>query len=365
MGGPAPIMLDLRGAFLGPNGPALVERHQRYGLALAEACGDPSAALAVAVPSRRAMDPGPSEDCAGVRLIRGIPQGHSRFWRQGRVPGMTERPTLWIASDPFTTGPLQLAAACRNRSRLQVQTHGDFGMSPAAPRLGIETAKSRVAARVLARADSVRAVSQMQVEALIVRFKLNPDRVFVAPVPLDVAFTETPTTVAPREPRILFVGRLHQERGLGLWAQSASLIARRNPGVAFDIVGSGPEEEVFRALLADVPDVTWHGTLSPSKVAALMGQSQVLLSTPPTESYGRSLSEALCMGLSVAATRTTGSRRLIDEVGVLLGDTPGELAEAVDTLLKSSPQSTESARFRQTQKTRDNEAIATLVRSWI
>lgn len=365
MGGPAPIMLDLRGAFLGANGPALMQRHRRYGLALAEVSGDPSAALAVAVPSRRAMEPGPSADCAGVRLIKGIPQGHPRFWKRGLVPGMTERPTLWIASDPFTTGPLQLAAAQRNRSRLQVQTHGDFGMSPAAPLLRIETAKSRVAARVLARADSVRAVSQMQAEALIARFKLNPDRVFVAPVPLDVAFTETPTTVAPREPRILFVGRLHKERGLGLWAQSASLIARRNPGVAFDIVGSGPEEEVFRALLADVPDVTWHGTLSPSKVAALMARSRVLLSTPPLESYGRSLSEALCMGLMVTATRTKGAQRLADEVGVLFGDTPRELAEAVETLLESSPQSTESAKFRQTQRTRDIEAITTLVRSWL
>ncbi len=71
------------------------------------------------------------------------------------------------------------------------------------------------------------------------------------------------------------------------------------------------------------------------------------------------------MGLSVAATRTTGARRLISEVGVLLGDTPEELAEAVETHLESHPPKAESARFRQNQKTRDLEAITTLVRSWL
>ena len=298
-------------------------------------------------------------------MVSGIPQGNPRFWAVGRPADMREAPTLWIAGDPFTTGPLQLAAARRTRSRLQVQAHGDFGIDSGTSTSRYQAAKLRVAQGVLARADSVRAVSDAQAESLMRRFKINPSRVFVAPVPLDVAFTEASYVGVEREPRVLFVGRLHEERGLNLWAQTAALIARRHPDVAFDIVGSGPAEATFRSLLAGVPNIRWHGSLPPSQVAALMGRSRVLLSTPPSESYGRSLSEALCMGLSVVATRTTGALRLDDSKGVVVADKAPELAEAVSVALEDSHPLSGSEKFRRTQRIRDEAAIDALVGSWL
>lgn len=365
MGSPAPLMLDLRGAFLGPQGPALLARHERYGSALAKASGDPSAALSVAVPARLGRDIDEFAVGSGVHLISGIPQGNPRFWAKGRPPELSEAPTLWIAGDPFTTGPLQLAAARRTRSRLQVQAHGDFGVDSGTSTSRSQAAKLLVAQRVLARADSVRAVSDAQAESLVRRFKIDRNRVFVAPVPLDVAFTEASYVGVEREPRVLFVGRLHEERGLNLWAQTAALISRRHPDVVFDIVGSGPAEANFRSLLAGVPHISWHGSLPPSQVAELMSRSRVLLSTPPSESYGRSLSEALCMGLSVVATRTTGALRLDESAGVVVGDTAPELAEAVFVALDDSSPLSGSEKFRQTQRMRDDAAIDALVRSWL
>jgi len=102
----------------------------------------------------------------------------------------------------------------------------------------------------------------------------------------------------------------------------------------------------------------------PGKVAQLMSQSTVLLSTPAAESYRRSLVEALCVGLPVVATDTSGSRRLAPYPGVRISNDPEELAEsALEYSAKRVPADAIHA-FRGAQDSTDEQSILKLAASW-
>lgn len=362
MAEPAPLMLDLRGAFVGPGSGSLMARHERYGAALAEESGISDATLTVAVPRRRlASDLGQVSD--HVRVISGLPQGGPRWWLSRQLRSSLAYPSIWIAGDPFVTGPLQVAAARRTSRPIQVQAHGDFGSAQGSVRELRERARLEVARRTLRAADSVRAVSCGQARNLIQYFGLAEQKVFVAPVPLDEAFTRGRLERTTDGGNVLFVGRLHDERGLELWAKVARVVASRG-AVEFDIVGAGPAEARFRMLLAGVPNVRWHGSLQPQGVANILSGSRVLLSTPPLESYGRSLVEALCMGVKVVATPTAGAERLMEH-GVRIAGSVDALAEMTIDALSSPSALGDADAFRAKQRAEDEAAVQAVARSWL
>jgi len=359
---PAPIMLDLQGAFVGPGSGPLIARHERYGAALAEESGVSDACLTVVVPRRHlTRDLGHVSD--HVRVISGLPQGGPRWWLSRQARSSLAQPSIWIAGDPFVTGPLQVAAARRTSGRAQVQAHGDFGAAHGSLRDLRERGRLEVARRTLRAADSVRAVSEGQARNLIQCFGLAEQKVFVAPVPLDDAFTKGKFERSTDRRSVLFVGRLHDERGLELWAKVARLVASQSM-VEFDVVGAGPAEDRFRMLLDGVPNVRWHGCLQPQGVANIMSGSRVLLSTPPLESYGRSLVEALCMGVQVVATPTVGAERLRPR-GVRIAGSLDALAERTIDALDSPIGAPSADLFRAKQHAEDDASIRAVARSWL
>ena len=361
-----PVMLDLAGAFMGPERKDLLTRHERYAASLARLSGQESVTLRVILPQRFRGHQGLGRVTSHVELTAGLPQLHPRFlFSAARRTGLEFTPSMWVASDPFSSGPMQLVGARRTGRPLQVQAHGDFGLGALDRNWAWASAKRILAQRLLLAADNVRTVSHEQARTLTSRFSLDPERVFVAPVPIHEAYLKTPLGAEERPLRILFAGRIHPERGLTLWAQTAHLIAHREPRAVFDIVGAGPHEPELRSLLQALPRVTWHGWLPASRVATLMLQSKVLLSTPHFESYGRSLTEALCMGLHVVATDTTGARRLSQSASARVAWNADDLAElAVEGLsLPVDPDKTERA--RREQEIRDEEAVVTVARSWM
>ena len=358
----APLMLDLRGAFVGPGRSSLIARHERYGAALAAESGLSDACLTVAV-SRRHLASDLGHVSNHVRVISGLPQGGPRWWLARQAHSSLTLPSIWIAGDPFVTGPLQVAAGRRTGGRIQVQAHGDFGAAYGSLRSLRERGRLEVARRTLRAADSVRAVSDGQAGNLIQHFGLAEEKVFVAPVPLDDVFTTAKFERTAVRRNVLLVGRLHDERGLDLWANVARLVASQTT-VQFDIVGAGPAEERFVRLLAGLREVTWHGSLQPQAVANLMRRSHVLLSTPPLESYGRSLVEALCMGVQVVATPTVGAERLRQH-GVRIASSADALAEMTIDALDSPSVLGDTEVFRAKQRVADEAAIRVVARSWM
>lgn len=232
---------------------------------------------------------------------------------------------------------------------------------------------SLLASRVLPTAKCVRCVSEPQAQEITSTFRVDPARIFTAPVPIDPEFLRIieATPDSDESPAVFFIGRFHEERGLSAWADAASLIYRERPDVRFQIVGNGPERSRFENAIANYlpPDlVTWHGHLeAPNLAALLLSQRGVLLNTAPLESLGRSMIESVVCGVPVVARDTAGSRALealLPGMTRVEGETPEILAKGTLETLDRSP-SWDLNEVRHIWRRHQEDGLDRLVRSWI
>ena len=87
------------------------------------------------------------------------------------------------------------------------------------------------------------------------------------------------------------------------------------------IAGDGPEREGFlKQLQVKIPprNIEFLGQLNPIQMEAAWEKIGILLSTAPTESYGRSTREALMHGIPVWGVPSRGISELIAEAGSVL-----------------------------------------------
>lgn len=129
----------------------------------------------------------------------------------------------------------------------------------------------------------------------------------------------------------LFVGRLSEEKGIGMLLSSWSRLAG---GQRLKIVGDGPLASTVRQATATVPGVEWLGARSTSEVLGLMGDAAFLiLPSVWYEGFPLVLVEAFAAGLPIIASRLGAMEELVAEgyTGRLF--TAGEAGELA-TLLK-------------------------------
>lgn len=138
-------------------------------------------------------------------------------------------------------------------------------------------------------------------------------------------FVETIPQSTPKESRLIYVGRLSQEKGV-----EVLLRAMQDISLPLDIVGTGPEMENLQnmARALQLRNVFWHGKLPPTEVARMLSRS--IASIVPSvwyENYPLSILESLAQGTPVIGSTIGGIPELItnDINGVLVpaGDVHG------------------------------------------
>ncbi|WP_262693172.1 glycosyltransferase family 4 protein [Kordiimonas aquimaris] len=114
--------------------------------------------------------------------------------------------------------------------------------------------------------------------------------------------------IADSEAVIAFVGRLVLEKGLGVFADTLDLLAKR--GIKFKalIVGDGPERERFTNRL---PDAIFTGYLNGDALARAYASSDIFFNASITETFGNVTLEAMACGLPAVCANATGSRSLV------------------------------------------------------
>ena len=244
-----------------------------------------------------------------------------------------------------TQSPLEEAwtmlAISRGRIPVVAQVHFDLLAPSALPtgsalRALAGRTRQRLAIRMLPRYRAVRVVAPEMADRLSA---LGAIDVRCVPVPiLDLGLLR-PVAGVPREPRVLFVGRLAPEKNLTLWLEVARRILTVLPQARFDIVGDGALRDRLQAQ-ADAMGlgsaITFHGHKQRAELPALYASATVFLLTSDHEGFGRVLVEALAAGTAVVSTRTSGAREVLadGEVGLLAdcGDAAA-LADGVLALL--------------------------------
>jgi colanic acid/amylovoran biosynthesis glycosyltransferase len=164
--------------------------------------------------------------------------------------------------------------------------------------------------------------------------RCGPDPAFLAQEPL-------PPGTAPR---LLWVGRICEEKGVPVLVEAARLLADEGVGFELTLIGDGPlrgavEEEIRSAGLAERIELT--GWLSSEKIRERLAQSRALVAPSFAEGLPIVLMEALAMGRPVISTFVAGIPELVEpgHNGWLVpAGSVAALAEAMRETLAAPPE---------------------------
>ncbi|MGH2953778.1 MAG: glycosyltransferase [Solirubrobacterales bacterium] len=139
----------------------------------------------------------------------------------------------------------------------------------------------------------------------------------------------------PGEVKVLYAGRLTNEKGAELLAESFQLARERDPRLHLLLAGGGPEEGMLRERLGE--HATFLGWLDRDELARAYASADVFLFCSRTDTYGQVIVEAQASGLPVVAVAEGGPLSLIDDrhTGWLCPPDPEALAGALAQLAAS------------------------------
>lgn len=168
--------------------------------------------------------------------------------------------------------------------------------------------------------------------------------------------------VVPREPIVLFVGRLREVKGVAHLLDAMAAVQARHPTAELVIAGRGPHrEDLERRTRVLGLRARFLGAIEPAEVRAWMNRARVLAvpSVPASTGEDEILSivalEAQAMELPVVGSRTGGIPEAVadGETGLLAppGDAPA-LARQIETLL------TDDARWERTSRAARARVVA-------
>lgn len=193
------------------------------------------------------------------------------------------------------------------------------------------------------------AVSQ-SVRQSISRFTGENERLRVIPVGVNMErFTPLSNGEKPDPNSILFVGRIHETKGVDILLRAMRLLVDRNPDVRLSLIGGSfyRQNQVREERLISMAEelglgqhVRFLGIQSPDQVAETMRRSSLLVLPSRRETLGAVLVEALACGIPVVATRCGGPEDVVnDAVGRLVpNEDPSSLADAMEVVLKQHEQ---------------------------
>jgi glycosyltransferase involved in cell wall biosynthesis len=114
---------------------------------------------------------------------------------------------------------------------------------------------------------------------------------------------------------ILFVGRLHERKGLDLLLPIFKDVLKEADAV-LRIVGSGGQERVLKAQVENLgiqKNVEFLGYLSDSEMQKQYSEASIFVSPSRYEGFGITLLEAIASGLPLVATDTGISSRVVED----------------------------------------------------
>ncbi len=197
-----------------------------------------------------------------------------------------------------------------------------------------------------AQASSFHIAVSQSVRQNIAQFTGENERLRVVPVGVDLdVFTPLLVGQQPDSDSILYVGRIHETKGVDVLLHAMRLLVDRRSTVQLSLIGGSfylqnHNREVRIMRLAEELGLNQHvrflGIQSPNQVAEAMRRSTLLVLPSRRETLGAVLIEALACGTPVVATRCGGPEDVVnDAVGILVPkEDPSSLAQAIETVLE-------------------------------
>jgi len=274
-----------------------------------------------------------------------VPKQAVKIWRDVLAAGgVAHLHTPWTASN------LQMSRIAREMGvPYIVSIHGmldDWSMSQRGlkKRLFLTMAGRRylrAAARLHYTAETERQQAQPRVpgsNGIVIPYlvDLAPFQSLPGPEPAHAAFP----ALAGDEPKLLFLSRLHEQKGLPLLIDAAALLRQKGRQFKLLVAGTGSAEyerqlrEQTRKLnLENV--VSFLGLVTGVEKISLYQSADLFILPTRQENFGLVLIEALAAGAPVVTTRGTDIWQDIASAGgTIVDSTPAAISAALDRLLE-------------------------------
>jgi glycosyltransferase involved in cell wall biosynthesis len=118
----------------------------------------------------------------------------------------------------------------------------------------------------------------------------------------------------PREPQVVFLGRLTFQKGPDHFLQAAAQVARAQPDARFLFCGTGDMIDKLRAQahgLGIEERVHFAGFVDPKRVDEILARSRVLVMPSVSEPFGLVALEAIRCGIPVIISKQSGVREVL------------------------------------------------------
>lgn len=224
---------------------------------------------------------------------------------------------LLVAGDPWESYFFSFLLKCllfNFKIPIQLQIHAE--LSNAWAKLSFRNRIRRlIAMGTLKKAQGIRVVSEEQRKFLSKRLTINSEHIVTVPVRLNLEKPISPHKFEKRARSIGLVGRIHEERNIEKFVEVARYFLRRVPDLRVVIAGNSGRSNKLEILLRGISNsqVDFLGNLASTEMESVWSRIGVLISPAESESYGRSIREALSHGVPVLAFSSMGARDLKSE----------------------------------------------------
>jgi glycosyltransferase involved in cell wall biosynthesis len=252
--------------------------------------------------------------------------------------------------------------------RVQVSIHGEPYLVTNFMKNSISFFKNIWLIIFLRKADSVRLVSTHQIDQILKKYKVNRSRILIAPIPILI-----PNKIAKSEKQkntIVFLGRLHSERGIDLWLDIITELYKIRRDFDLLIIGDGELRVKFEKSLSCIPNgpvYKFVGWIEQNNLSSYLTKGKVLLNTAPTESNGSAMREAQMLGLNIVSYMNNGALSNLKFFGrgilIFRNHLEGvsQLNKALDRKIGFKTIQT----YRRKQSKMNKQSLNTLARSWL